>query len=520
MSVDISLETYIPQNNCQAPLSLSFVIVGASIAGLSCAISLRKAGHIVRVLEKRGASDQSPGGVKIPPNMSKVWARWGLQEELGRISGGSIPLGVIKLADTAELISEIIYHKEVMDELEGHIYHAHQTDVLKTLHRLATELGAQVDFGCEVIDVKPDIPSVRIKRTRLESGSPVLAAEEFEEVRGDILIGADGAQSTVKSFVRNGSGRISSDSSLGEYWRTRKEPTIAYVFTIPRAEFENDEELAKMAEIPNWNLWLGNSYAVLAHSACEKKAIAVVIYVNYNNLPEEMAKAPRPKISEENSWEERPASEVFPLGIVLEPVIERLTKLAKGVAVVRQAPINPTDDWHDDAGKMLLVGDAIHYVFPHATQAAALSTEDGAVLGRLFSVLKSRDQIPALLRAFEDLRQVRCKEIQFRELELLDLISMPYGEACDARNESMRSAKGDWDELLEDKGKSVDGTVNGENENNTENLLAKQWEEFKYGWGYNAFDDADSWLVDWGFLLDPGRKNAKNAVEEQCSISV
>ena len=43
--------------------------------------------------------------------------------------------------------------------------------------------------------------------------------------------------------------------------------------------------------------------------------------------------------------------------------IERLTKLAKGVAVVRQAPINPTDDWHDDAGKMLLVGDAIHYVF-------------------------------------------------------------------------------------------------------------------------------------------------------------
>ena len=79
----------------RAALSLRFIVVGGSVAGLSAAYALQTAGHQVLLLEQTNgkfnvsmglisldlafntqASHQSEGGLRSPPNMTKLLKRW------------------------------------------------------------------------------------------------------------------------------------------------------------------------------------------------------------------------------------------------------------------------------------------------------------------------------------------------------------------------------------------------------------------------------------------------------------
>jgi len=55
-----------------------------AIAGLSMAIGLAMCGHSVRVLEKSHRFGKPPGGVRLPPNVTKILVQWGLEDELRR----------------------------------------------------------------------------------------------------------------------------------------------------------------------------------------------------------------------------------------------------------------------------------------------------------------------------------------------------------------------------------------------------------------------------------------------------
>jgi salicylate hydroxylase len=57
-------------------------LVPLAISGLSTALGLALSGHKVRVLEKSPAFGEPPGGIRIPPNVTKILVGWGLEEEL------------------------------------------------------------------------------------------------------------------------------------------------------------------------------------------------------------------------------------------------------------------------------------------------------------------------------------------------------------------------------------------------------------------------------------------------------
>lgn len=56
----------------------------AGLAGFSVAHVLAKAGHSVRVLEKLPALGAPSGGLRVPPNMSKLLKKWVGAEELAK----------------------------------------------------------------------------------------------------------------------------------------------------------------------------------------------------------------------------------------------------------------------------------------------------------------------------------------------------------------------------------------------------------------------------------------------------
>lgn len=55
------------------------------------------------------------------------------------------------------------------------------------LYNLAKRAGAKIHFGCRVVSVNPETPSVR-----LPSG---------KEIRADLIVGADGHQGIVRSVL-------------------------------------------------------------------------------------------------------------------------------------------------------------------------------------------------------------------------------------------------------------------------------------------------------------------------------
>jgi FAD-dependent urate hydroxylase len=66
-------------------------------------------------------------------------------------------------------------------------------------------------------------------------------------------------------------------------------------------------------------------------------------------------------------------------------------------------------------GPVVLVGDAAHATAPTLAQGAAMSFEDGWVLGQ--ELRSAADDIPAALRAYEDRRRPRCSEVRERTRE-------------------------------------------------------------------------------------------------------
>lgn len=93
----------------QRLLPIEFLIIGGGVAGLCSAITLTTAGHDVTLFEQNSSFDEvgpflvhldlpqsltfslfsqtaGAAGCRIPPNMSKFLVRWGMEEQLKKLS--------------------------------------------------------------------------------------------------------------------------------------------------------------------------------------------------------------------------------------------------------------------------------------------------------------------------------------------------------------------------------------------------------------------------------------------------
>lgn len=109
------------------------------------------------------------------------------------------------------------------------------------------------------------------------------------------------------------------------------------------------------------------------------------------------------------------------------------------------------------------------------------------MLGTLFARLKSRDHIIRYLAAYQEMRQQRCQDVAVWGAEKVEFCTLPPSQQREARDASMRKAmrrgKRDWTDSDED-------------------YLRESWEELKDVFGYNAFEDAETWWVEWGVMLE------------------
>jgi 2-polyprenyl-6-methoxyphenol hydroxylase-like FAD-dependent oxidoreductase len=164
------------------------LIVGGSVAGLAAACRLTEAGWAVRVLEARRDLEESGRAILLQPNGLSALELLGVLERVR--SRGSM-LSRVSFYGGGKLLSRLDY---------GELRHPHPYAVeirpqalRKALAERLIELGGQApELGCRAVSLEESQGTIRGLAFEDQSG-------QMDHASGDLVIGADGPASTVRS---------------------------------------------------------------------------------------------------------------------------------------------------------------------------------------------------------------------------------------------------------------------------------------------------------------------------------
>ncbi|ORY71376.1 salicylate hydroxylase [Pseudomassariella vexata] len=362
-------------------MGLKVIIIGGGIAGFSCAIALRRAGHEVHIYERSSFNNEIGAAIHIPPNASRALLPWGMDPVRSKLVFAKIDYRA--RGTTLEKLYEA-NHEYVTEKYGAPWFFAHRVDLHDELKRLATEPGAvgspaQIHLNSDAVEFYPEKASVR-----LANG---------EVVAGDFIIAADGIHSTAVNTI------------LGCDHPPQPQDNYNYCFRflIPASDIEEDP-------VTRW--WNRNDDGRFKAFVDQNKRIAsypcrnneIHNFVAIFHTDDEASRTRR------EDWQ----SEVEKSKLIecfsdfhsdLQAILRKATDVKQWALLYRP----PLPTWRK--GKLLVVGDAAHPMLPHQGQGGAQGIEDGVAMGILMVGAESKD-VPQRLELFEKLRHGRCSAIQ------------------------------------------------------------------------------------------------------------
>ncbi|KAJ6526912.1 hypothetical protein DFH09DRAFT_1152145 [Mycena vulgaris] len=460
---------------------LTFIVVGASIAGLASAIGLKASGHKVLVLEKEtqlgGTESILNGCARVPPNGYKVLSDWGLENEIR--AKGTVGEGFAAYkydgGKTAgrNFLGMNLWNPELLHEARGDFVSFLHKDLLRILHDAAirnlapaqaegTKLQdsspqVTVQFGAEVIDLDCHTCSVTLRSGEIH--------------RGDVIIGADGSNGIVRATLMGREGAVSGRDDV---------PTGLAVYStiIPKGLIVTDPDLGSFYEHPQSTLSMGSKRAAVTSTVGEDDDTFLWVFT--------------PDGSQDGTWTRHADRKMAEILGSCDPQIRKLSALAGYSACIQIKDHYKLESWVSESGRVLVLGEAAHPSPPIALHAYSVSLEDGAFIGKVFSHTRDRERIPEFLHAFEEHRKPRCARILEMEMGYIDLITLPDGEKQLARDDMMRANHA--------VGRNVFDAP--------ESRLQQMLDRTRMVFDYDPSDDADEWWVSWGRFRDPSRRES------------
>jgi FAD-dependent urate hydroxylase len=341
---------------------ITALIIGGGIAGPVTAMALQRAGITATVFEAYGSSADSVGGaLQLAPNginAMKVLDLDGLIAE----HGVATPRAVMQ-SGNGKVLADI-------GTLPG--LPTPQTlargDLYRVLLAEARRRGIEVETGKRLV-------------TAVDNGQFVTAwFADGSEATGDILIGADGIRSVVRTLIDPAAPqpRYAGLLGFGGWVDNSGVPStrggMHFVFGR-RAFFGYQVEDCGRA------LWFGNVVHPEPLTAAQVKAIPASEWLD-------KLKA---LYADDNTPALRILSQVRPEGLVATGAMEDISTI----------PV-----WH--RGRMVLVGDSAHPTSPSSGQGASLATESAIQLARC---LRDLSTVEEAFTAYEGLRRERVEKI-------------------------------------------------------------------------------------------------------------
>lgn len=366
-------------------------IVGGGIGGLAAAAFLHQAGLSAVVYEQASQLKEVGAGLVVAPNAARLVRRLGVMDAFTR---RAVQLDVgwefRRWADGTVLSSEDL--ASACAQLYGeHTYTAHRADLLDVIKLAVPDSAVRLGRRCTGLEIR--------------DAGPVLSFDDGETAEPDIVIGADGVHSVIRSAVTEPSPATHSG-------------ICAFRALVPA------ERAPSFARRNAQTLWIGPGHHLVHYPVSSGRFVNLVAF------------APAGRYSVE-SWTATATVEEFLAEF--EEWDRRLVDLIRAAgtpgcwALLDRAPLR---QW--TKGPVTLLGDAAHPMFPFFAQGAAQAIEDAIVLARC--VAENTSDPAQALHRYEGLRIPRTARMQEVSHARAHLNHLPDGPEQRTRDERFAGA--------------------------------------------------------------------------------
>lgn len=340
------------------------VIAGGGIGGLTAALCFHHQGWSVEVCEKSLELGEVGAGIQISPNAMKVFEALGLDDALLEV--GFRPEGIeLRMGESGLRLIHTMLGDAALNRWGSPYLHIHRADLISVLQSALLERAPNA--------VRLD---AAVEKYQCDSDRVTVTLATGDSVTGDLLIGADGIHSAIRTQM------------LGPD-QPRFTGNVAWRSVVPI------ERLGEHAPDPVACAWMGRGKHAVTYLLRRGKLANLVAVVEREDWTKE-------------SWTEPGRREDALRDFAgWHPIVTRLIEESDQLfrwALFDRAPL---ERWVED--KVAILGDAAHPMLPFMAQGAAMAIEDAWVLAA--RVAREGPTLTAL-KSYEKIRFARASGVQ------------------------------------------------------------------------------------------------------------